>query len=146
MALSVTKSSGAQLKVPRFRSAVDFTLVLLVALPLCALPVLIGPELKVWIMLAVVGGLTAALVCPCYYQFEADHLLIRCGLLIRQQIPYAQINDIVPSYSPISGPALSFDRLMLRYNRHQFVCISPANRVGFLIELANRRTALNTVL
>ncbi len=146
MSLPVMESPQVRLTAPRFRSAVDVTLVLLLLMPLLALPVLIGPELKAWIIFAVVAVLTSALVCPCYYQFEADHLLIRCGVLFRQQIPYQQIDDVVPGYSPVSGPALSFDRLMVRYNRHQFVCISPADRAGFLTELATRRSGANTAL
>ena len=136
----------AELPAPRFRTAVDLSLILLVCLPLLALPILLGPDLLVLLLCACLCGILVLLVYPCYYQLYPDHLVIRCGLLFQHHIPYQQINDVLPSVNPVSAPALSFDRLVLLYGQHQQVLISPADRVGFLTELAKRRSAFNTAL
>lgn len=141
MSLPVT-----DVNAPRFRTAVDLGLILLVCLPLLALPILLGPDLLVLIVCACLTGIILLLICPCYYQLQPEHLLIRCGFVFECRIPYQQINDVLPSYNPESAPALSFDRLALCYGQQQQILISPADRVGFLTELAKRRSGSNKAL
>jgi membrane protein YdbS with pleckstrin-like domain len=77
-----------------------------------------------------------ALAVPCRYTLETDHLSIRCGF-IRKRIPYAQINRIEPSSSPLSAPALSLRRVKIGYGR-SFQLVSPRERDRFMEELAKR--------
>lgn len=78
------------------------------------------------------------LIYPLYYQITADVLLIRCGPL-RWNIPLIAITEIQPTHNPLSAPALSLDRLLIRYRekgQSTFVLISPKDRDAFLDEIA----------
>jgi membrane protein YdbS with pleckstrin-like domain len=79
---------------------------------------------------------TAALVWPCQYQLQEDHLEVRSGI-IRYRVPYVQIDAVSPSREPWSSPALSLDRMRIQYGKRA-ILISPADREGFLVALAGR--------
>jgi hypothetical protein len=67
------------------------------------------------------------------------HLLVRFGIC-RQRIPLADIAEVHPTHNPLSSPALSLDRLRVQYGQGFFkaVMISPADRNGFLDDLAHK--------
>lgn len=72
------------------------------------------------------------------YAITRDSLQIRCGVF-RKTIPLAAIEEVMPSRSLLSGPALSLDRLNVRYSGSRFgVLISPEERKKFLRDLASR--------
>lgn len=80
---------------------------------------------------------TLLLVVPLYYQVEGDELVIRCGLW-RQSIALRDIIDAEPSRNPLSSPAMSLDRLLIRYRRGakiKSVLISPKDKVGLLTDI-----------
>lgn len=87
------------------------------------------------VMVAVYGGL----VFPMRYGFSDRHVLVRHGL-ITQRIPLADIEEVRPTRSPLSSPALSLDRLRIRFGKGFFrsALISPADKDGFLRDLAAR--------
>lgn len=86
-----------------------------------------------------VVGILAGLAFPMRYGLDSDVLVIRFGLC-RQRIGLAAITEVEPSRNPLASPALSMDRLMVRYgsSRFSFVLISPADRDRFLDDLAHR--------
>lgn len=130
-----------------FVSAVDWWLgALLVALPLAAVGVLIwtvlsgtGEVLVALITLLAVVALYVGLVMPVRYAITQELLVVRFGL-VRQRLPLAQIVSVKPSRNPLSSPALSLNRLCIRYGPGlwRFVLVSPADRDGFLELLADR--------
>jgi hypothetical protein len=61
----------------------------------------------------------------------------------RWRIEIAAIESIKPSRSPISSPALSIDRLEVRYGRGRKLLISPEDRVGFLDAVVARSPGLH---
>ncbi len=72
-------------------------------------------------------------------------LKIRCGMLIRQQIPLTSIAEVSQSRNPLSAPAWSLDRLRVSYRRGRedgLVLISPEDKLGFLRELASSGVGL----
>jgi len=81
-------------------------------------------------------GAVLALTVPCRYTLEADHLLIRCGI-IRRRIPFAKIDRIETSWSPLSAPALSLRRVRIGYGR-SFQLVSPRERDRFIEALRER--------
>jgi len=102
------------------------------------------PGLIVGAALAVlVGGLYVGLVFPVRYGLADAYLVVRFGLC-RQRIPLAAISEVKPTSNPLSAPALSLDRLHIRFGEGVFkaVMISPADRNRFLDELA-RKAGLN---
>ena len=75
-------------------------------------------------------------VFPMRYGIDDDALVVRYGV-IRQRVPLADITSVEPTRNPLSSPALSLDRLLIRYGGRR-IMISPAARDEFLAELARR--------
>jgi hypothetical protein len=86
-----------------------------------------------------VVGIYGGLVFPMRYGIGASELVIRFGL-VRQRVPLAKITRVRPTRNPLSAPALSLDRLEIRWGEGLFgsTRISPADREGFLTLLAER--------
>ena len=82
----------------------------------------------------VVGFLGAALVLWVLYgtdyRVHAGELHVRSGPF-RWRVPLAQIRAVEPTRSPLSSPALSLNRLRIRYGNGKAVMVSPADREGF---------------
>jgi hypothetical protein len=74
------------------------------------------------------------------YTFEPDALRIRASFF-RWRVPLAAIDSVEPTRNPLSSPACSLDRLLIRYGK-QRIMISPDDRVGFLRVLAARAPQL----
>jgi uridine kinase len=75
------------------------------------------------------------LILNTYYQIKENKLIIVCGILFKLDISIDEIKDIQPTNNPLSSPALSLDRLAIRYGSRQTVMISPKNKEGFIHEL-----------
>ena len=71
-----------------------------------------------------------------FYVFSGDRLVIRCGPF-RFAVPLSEIDSVEPTSNPLSSPACSLDRLLLRYGTRRMM-ISPADKAGFLAELQTR--------
>ena len=74
-----------------------------------------------------------------YYVLGDDRLLVRCGPF-HWTAPLADIVSVKRTRNPLSGPALSLDRVQIRYGRLRSVLISPEHRERFLVDLETRRT------
>ena len=84
-------------------------------------------------VIAIYGGL----VFPVRYGIGADELVVRSGMT-RQHIKLSAIQDVTPSRSALSSPALSMDRLAVRTGAgfNKTTLISPDDREVFLFTLA----------
>jgi hypothetical protein len=72
------------------------------------------------------------------YEVTADKLIIRSGP-IKRVVELQSIEEVAPSRIPLSSPALSLDRLRIRYRGGGFgVLISPEDKRGFLQAVAER--------
>jgi hypothetical protein len=114
----------------------------LAAVVVCFASALTGstPGLLVGVAMAVlVAGFYCGLIFPMRYGLDDTHLVVRFGIC-RQRIPLADISEVKPTSNPLSAPALSLDRLRVRFGQGVFkaVLISPADRNHFLDELASR--------
>ena len=89
-----------------------------------------------------IAAVFIGLVWPTRYAISEDSLVLRFGLL-RQKIPLAKITHVRPSRLPLSSPALSLNRLLVRHGKGplSFVLISPDDRDVFL-DLLSRSTGL----
>lgn len=65
------------------------------------------------------------------YTFTDQRLIVRSGPF-RWRIEVSEIESIRPSSNPLSSPALSLDRLEIRYRGGHRLLISPKDREGFL--------------
>jgi hypothetical protein len=89
-------------------------------------------------ILALGVGLPAWILTSTYYVLHDDRLDARCGPF-RWRVPLREITRIEPSRTPLSGPALSLDRLRIDYRRGEWIVVSPRNREAFVRALEARR-------
>jgi hypothetical protein len=92
-----------------------------------------------------ISAVVLFLTYPLYYEITASKLVIRCGLLVRTEIPLSLITEAHPTRNPQSAPAWSLDRLHINYRRdgeEGFVLISPEDKLRFIRELAGSETGL----
>jgi hypothetical protein len=131
-----------------YRSKVDWWIALLLCAPpvasvaVCVALALGGRASELpWGIASVVFvfGIYFGLLFPMRYGLDGTHLLVRFGLC-RQRIPLADVTEVHPTHNPLSSPALSLDRLYVRFGRGfaRAVMISPADRDQFLDELAHK--------
>ncbi len=107
-----------------------------------------GNNLAGWTLLVIstfAGALVLLLTYPLYYEITASKLIVRCGVVVRREIPLSSIVEAQPTRNPLSAPAWSLDRLQIDYkkeSRVSSVLISPQDKRGFLRELASRAGGL----
>jgi membrane protein YdbS with pleckstrin-like domain len=65
------------------------------------------------------------------YTVDRGVLRARSGPLC-WKVPVDQIQSVEMTRSPLSSPALSLDRLRIRYGKGRFILVSPADKAGFL--------------
>jgi hypothetical protein len=95
------------------------------------------PALRLLIACAPVA-VTLLLIYPLYYRITGDELLVRCGFL-RYRVPVAGIRSVTPSRNPLSSPAMSLDRLSIKYThrgRSRELLISPRDKQEFIQDLS----------
>ncbi|MDH3350759.1 MAG: PH domain-containing protein [Gammaproteobacteria bacterium] len=78
-----------------------------------------------------VTALIMWLILGTYYIVDRGTLRIVTGPF-RWQVPIGQISSVEATRSPLSSPALSLDRLLIRYRKNRRIMISPADKAGFL--------------
>lgn len=72
------------------------------------------------------------------YTLDNDELRIRCGPF-RYLVPLSEIDLVQPSRNPLSSPAASLDRLLIKWHEgRRRILISPAPKADFLRELDRR--------
>ena len=92
-----------------------------------------GPLIVTFVLMVTVGfflfvGLTLSRT---YYVIDQRLLRITCGVFF-WSIPLKDIHSVEPSRSPLSSPALSLDRLRVRYGNGKSILVSPADKVRFV--------------
>jgi membrane protein YdbS with pleckstrin-like domain len=103
------------------------------------------PAVRVGIAAFFLG--TAALVLWIFrgtrYELHPDRLVVRSGPF-RWTVPLAAIQEVRPTRNPLSSPALSLDRLEIRYRGSNLgIMIAPEPRAPFLQQLAARAPHLD---
>ena len=68
--------------------------------------------------------------------FSTSYTVTREALLVQSGpfswvVPLREISSIEPTRNPLSSPALSLDRLRIRYGARE-IMISPADKAGFI--------------
>ena len=134
----------------RFRSKIDTWLVVLLGAAFLVGPLLVlmqsrGGGVRAWIAnLAVVvavsvppAAITIWLFRTTDYTITEPDLLIRSGP-VRWTVPLASIHSVRPTRSLLSAPALSTDRLEIRYGTWGVVVISPEDKRAFAIAIRAR--------
>ena len=125
----------------RFKSKIDsWILIVLIAIIVVDLGVVIGiashPQdplvTTATILLCIAAmALVASLLVRTHYSVDKDVLRIVSGPF-RWTVALDQITSVSASRSPLSSPALSLDRLLIRYGKRRRIMVSPADKQGFL--------------
>ncbi len=71
-----------------------------------------------------------------------DVLYIQCGFLYNQQIKISSIRQIKETNNPISSPALSLDRIEIKFDKYSSVLISPKEKEMFIEHLQQINPAI----
>jgi hypothetical protein len=124
-----------------FRSKVDWWIRVLLGLVIVGQFVAIGAivleetdpvAITVTILFCLAGlALFAWVLLGTAYTVERGMLLVRSGP-VRWKVPLDSITAVEATRSPWSSPALSLDRLRIRYGERRQVLVSPADKAGFL--------------
>lgn len=125
----------------RFKSKVDrWILVLLVVVILAQVWAIgtvasqAGDPLLTTAMILVGIAIVALIVwltLGTHYTVDRGTLKIVSGPF-RWKVPIDQITAVEATKSPLSSPALSLDRMRIRYGKNRRIMISPADKAGFL--------------
>jgi purine-cytosine permease-like protein len=84
----------------------------------------------IFLMIAVVG-LMVWLLLGTHYTVDRGVIKIASGPF-RWKVPIDQITSVTATKSPLSSPALSLDRICIRYGKWRPIMVSPADKAGFL--------------
>ncbi len=126
-----------------YRSKVDLWLVIVaVAAPIVLLDFILDgvntadifAELMAVAIVVAVLGIFAWLYFSTRYTITGDFLMVKAGPF-SWIIPIEDISSIEPTRNPASSPALSLDRLLIRYGKSAELIISPKDKEAFMTEL-----------
>ena len=126
-----------------YRSKVDVWLVVvLIGVPIGLVDFLldgvgIDDRFATLLMIAVVVAMLGLFLWLCAstrYSVIGEFLSVKSGPF-SWMIPIDEITSIEPTHNPASSPALSLDRLVIRYSHGAELMISPKDKSGFIGEL-----------
>lgn len=69
------------------------------------------------------------------YTIHGEKLKIRCGILFRMDLPISKIVEITHKSTILSSPALSANRIGLKYGKTNWVYVSPKDQEEFISTL-----------
>ncbi len=124
-----------------FRSKVDWWFRVLIGFVIATeLGVIVGAAISVRDPLTTTGiilgslavvALLLSVLLNTSYTVDRGVLKARSGPLC-WKVPLDQIQSVEMTRSALSSPALSLDRLRIRYGKGRFILVSPADKSGFL--------------
>jgi hypothetical protein len=124
----------------RFKSKVDrWLLYLLIAVMVFEVIVmsivatqLPDPRESIFLIVAALAivALLGSMLIGTHYTVDGKVLRIACGPF-RWKVPIDAIDSVEATRNPLSSPALSLDRLDIRYGKRR-IMVSPADKAGFL--------------
>ena len=69
------------------------------------------------------------------YIISGNHLIVKCMFIVNDKIEISKIRKIEKTNSILSSPALSLDRIAIKFNKYDEVYISPKERQAFIDDL-----------
>jgi hypothetical protein len=69
------------------------------------------------------------------YIISENHLIVKCMFIVNDKIEISKIRKIEKTNSILSSPALSLDRIAIKFNKYDEVYISPKERQAFIDDL-----------
>lgn len=121
-----------------YRSKIDWWLMALLFLPFgwALVESVLTKDFEDAIILIVIFVVIMVLLLQIKYVVVNGNLEVKTGLLGTQRIDIREIRTISKTFNPLSAPALSINRLEIKYgNNHDYILISPRHRDKFIAEL-----------
>jgi len=119
-----------------FKSKIDWWFGLILVYPIfMSIKNILEGEWIGLIGLAVVVGLILVFSKTTRYIIKENQLIIKSTWIVNEKIDISKITKIEKSNSVLSSPALSLDRIRIRYNKFDEVLISPKGKKEFIDEL-----------
>jgi hypothetical protein len=69
------------------------------------------------------------------YIVDGNLLIVKCMFIVNEKIEISKIRKIEKTNSILSSPALSLDRIAIKFNKFDEVYISPKEKQAFIDEL-----------
>jgi len=129
-----------------FRSKVDFWLVAaIVGIPVLIIEFMLedagiddrSADLLAIALVVVMLAFFIWLYLSTRYTITSQSLLVKSGPF-SWVVPLREITGIEPTRNAASSPALSLDRLLIRYGDGDELMVSPADKVGFMTAIKQR--------
>ena len=80
------------------------------------------------------------------YIVNENQLVVKCMFIVNAKIEISTIRKIEKSNSILSSPALSMDRIAVRYNKYDEIYLSPKEKQLFIDELVKRNSAIEVLI
>lgn len=87
------------------------------------------------LMLLIIISIIFHMFFSTFYIIENEVLTIKSSFLYNSKIDIKTIKQIIETNNLLSSPAMSIDRLEIKYNKYDTVIISPKDKAGFIKEL-----------
>ena len=126
-----------------FKSKIDWWLGLILVYPIfLSITALLEGEWIGLLGLTGVVGFILILSKTTQYIINENQLVVKSTWIVNERIDISKITKIEKSNSILSSPALSLDRLLVRYNKYDEVLISPKEKIEFINELLKINPAI----
>lgn len=119
-----------------FKSKIDWWLGLILVYPIfLSITALLEGEWIGLLGLTGVVGFILILSKTTQYIINENQLVVKSTWIVNERIDISKITKVEKSNSILSSPALSLDRLLVRYNKYDEILISPKEKIEFIDEL-----------
>ena len=119
-----------------FKSKIDWWFGLILVYPIfLSITALLEGEWIGLLGLTGVVGFILILSKTTQYIINENQLVVKSTWIVNERIDISKITKVEKSNSILSSPALSLDRLLVRYNKYDEVLISPKEKIEFINEL-----------
>ena len=119
-----------------FKSKIDWWFGLILVYPIfLSITALLEGEWIGLLGLTGVVGFILILSKTTQYIINENQLVVKSTWIVNERIDISKITKVEKSNSILSSPALSLDRLLVRYNKYDEILISPKEKIEFIDEL-----------
>lgn len=129
-----------------FKSKIDWWFGLVLVYPIfVSIKTILEGEWMGLLGLGVVVGLILVFSKTTRYIINENQLIVKSTWIVNERIDISKITKIEKSNSVLSSPALSLDRLRIRYNKYDEILISPKEKKEFTDELLKINPAIEII-
>ena len=131
-----------------FKSKTGTAIYIVIAstIAMLATPLFLPPVTWVEFTVCIASGLFIAdFIVFTDYTIHNETLIVRCGHIIKWIVPITKITNISPTRSLASAPALSTDRILIKYGKYDEIVISPCRTAEFINDLKQINTNINII-